>query len=175
MQNDEEIPTVQHRGEERSNALRRRIAQVEPKALRTFTPSLAVIARSAGCYHWTPEGRMLADFTSGVLVANLGHNPTRWWLRTLEYLGLSNLHDGAPFHPAAPLTAYNAVTELELRASERLIETLQGKLGARVANKSYGRPAAARRFKKPYGRPSIIGPARIESLQRGTASMAKRG
>jgi len=129
MQNDEEIPTVQHRGEERSNALRRRIAQVEPKALRTFTPSLAVIARSAGCYHWTPEGRMLADFTSGVLVANLGHNPTRWWLRTLEYLGLSNLHDGAPFHPAAPLTAYNAVTELELRASERLIETLQAEVG----------------------------------------------
>ena len=99
MQHDDsEIKTVQHRGEERSNELRRRAAQVEPRALRTFTPSLAVIDRSAGSYHWTPEGRMLADFSSGVLVANLGHNPTRWWLRTIEYLGLTNLHDGAPFH-----------------------------------------------------------------------------
>ncbi|HEY2837561.1 MAG TPA: aspartate aminotransferase family protein [Pirellulales bacterium] len=130
MQNDDaEIKTVQHRGEERSNELRRRSAQVEPRALRTFTPSLAVIDRSAGSYHWTPEGRMLADFSSGVLVANLGHNPTRWWLRTLEYLGLKNLHDGAPFHPAAPLTAYNAVTDLEVRASERLIACLQAEPG----------------------------------------------
>jgi len=130
MQHDEtEIKTVQHRGEERSNELRRRAAQVEPRALRTFTPSLAVIDRSAGSYHWTPEGRMLADFSSGVLVANLGHNPTRWWLRTIEYLGLTNLHDGAPFHPGAPLTAYNGVTELEVRASERLVACLQAEPG----------------------------------------------
>src|ERR1700744_3944651 len=95
-----EFKTVQHRGEERSNDLRRRAAQVEPRGLRTYTPSLTVIDRSAGSYHWTPEGRMLADFSSGVLVANLGHNPTRWWLRAIEYLRLTNLHDGAPFHPA---------------------------------------------------------------------------
>ena len=49
----------------------------EPKALRTYTPTQAVLARSAGVYHWTPEGRRLYDFTSGVLVANLGHNPRR--------------------------------------------------------------------------------------------------
>ena len=47
----------------------------------------------------------------GVLVANLGHNPTRWWLRTMEYMGLTNLHDGAPFHPAAPLTAVRSYRE----------------------------------------------------------------
>ena len=57
-----------HRGEELANDCRRRLAAVEPKCLRTYTPSLAVIARSAGCYHWTPEGRMLADFTSRRLV-----------------------------------------------------------------------------------------------------------
>ena len=44
-------------------------------ALRTFTPTQAVIAKSAGVFHWTADGRKLYDFTSGVLVANLGHNP----------------------------------------------------------------------------------------------------
>lgn len=122
-------PTVQHRGEEGSNALRRRLAAVEPHSLRTFTPSLALIAKSAGCYHWTPEGRMLADFTSGVLVANLGHNPSRWWYRTLDYLGLGQLDESRPFSLAAPLTAYNAATEIEIRASERLIENLQAQPG----------------------------------------------
>ena len=56
----------QHAGESQSNALRTRLAAVEPASLRTYTPSLAVIERSAGSFHWTPEGRKLADFTSGV-------------------------------------------------------------------------------------------------------------
>jgi 4-aminobutyrate aminotransferase-like enzyme len=120
---------IQHRGEERSNDLRRRLAEVEPRCLRTFTPSQLVIARSAGCYHWTPEGRMLADFSSGVLVANLGHNPTRWWERVIDYLGLAQLGDAAEFCPAAPLTAYNALTEIEVAASERLIANLQAQPG----------------------------------------------
>ena len=122
-------PVVQHAGEEASNALRRRLAAVEPQSLRTFTPSLAVIAKSAGCYHWTPEGRMLADFTSGVLVANLGHNPSRWWYRVQDYLGLGALDESRPFSPAVPLTAYNAATEIEIRAAERLIESLQSQPG----------------------------------------------
>ena len=81
-------PAISHDGESQSNEVRRRIRRTEPKGLRTFTPSLAVIAKSAGCYHWTPEGRQLADFTSGVLVANLGHNPVRWWQRVWQYLQL---------------------------------------------------------------------------------------
>ena len=52
-----EIPTpISHPGETTSNEIRRRLAKVEPHALRTFTPSLAVLAKSAGSYHWTPEG-----------------------------------------------------------------------------------------------------------------------
>jgi len=121
--------TIEHRGEEQSNAIRRRAAVVEPRALRTFTPSLTVIDRSAGSYHWTPEGRMLADFTSGVLVANLGHNPAAWWRRTIEYLGMWDFKPTGDFFPAAPLTAYNAVTELETRASERLLALLQSQPG----------------------------------------------
>ncbi|MBI2825152.1 MAG: aminotransferase class III-fold pyridoxal phosphate-dependent enzyme [Planctomycetia bacterium] len=120
---------IAHRGEEQSNSVRRRAAAVEPRCLRTFTPTLAVIERSAGCYHWTPEGRMLADFSSGVLVANLGHNPSRWWRRLIEYLGMWGFAGAGDFHAAAPLTAYNALTELEVRASERLVECLQDQPG----------------------------------------------
>jgi len=121
--------TVAHRSEEQSNAVRRRAAAVEPRALRTFTPSLAVIEQSAGSYHFTPEGRMLADFTSGVLVANLGHNPSAWWKRLIEYLGIRDFKAAGEFFRAAPLTAYNAVTELDVRASERLIDLLQSQPG----------------------------------------------
>jgi 4-aminobutyrate aminotransferase-like enzyme len=120
---------IQHRGEERSNDLRRRLAEVEPATQRTYTPSLAVIERSAGCYHYTPESRRLADFSSGVLVANLGHNPTRWWQRVWDYLGLDALNDAGPFAHVAPLTAYNALTELEVQACERLLALLQSQPG----------------------------------------------
>src|SRR5437773_4620183 len=87
-----ETPTlIQHPGEESSNDIRRRLAAVEPHCIRTFTPSMAVLAKSAGSYHWTPEGRKLADFSSGVLVMNLGHNPTRWWQRVMDYLKLTDI------------------------------------------------------------------------------------
>jgi 4-aminobutyrate aminotransferase-like enzyme len=119
------LPTPQHRGEERSNELRRRLVAIEPLCLRTFTPSLAVIARSAGCYHWTSEGRRLADFSSGVLVANLGHNPVRWWNRVLSYMGLESLVTASEYCQAVPLTAYNAATEIEIQAAERLVASLR--------------------------------------------------
>ena len=126
------------RRELESDAARRAIAQTEPRALRTYTPTLAVLEQSAGCYHYTPEGAKLADFTSGVLVANLGHNPTRWWRRVYKYLGhesallagkqsQNELQGGVndEFFPAVPLTAYNAVTPLEAEACRRLIASLQ--------------------------------------------------
>ncbi len=122
-------PPIVHPGETASNEIRRRAAAAEPAALRTYTPSLAVIARSEGCYHWTPEGRKLADFTSGVLVANLGHNPAHWWRRVLGYMGLGDLRQTGEFTSAAPLTSYNAVTELEVAASERLLASLQNQPG----------------------------------------------
>ena len=120
---------IQHVGESQSNALRRRLADTEPVALRTFTPSMAMIAKSAGSYHWTPEGRRLADFTSGVLVANLGHNPTRWWQRVWGYMGLQQLDEASEFTQAVPLTAYNAATEIEVVACERLLASLQSQPG----------------------------------------------
>ena len=76
-----------------------RFDQIEPRALRTYTPTQAVIARSAGVYHWTADGRRLFDFTSGVLVSNLGHNPTSWMIRFSRYMGWPHPYpnrDGGP-------------------------------------------------------------------------------
>src|SRR5262249_4690090 len=97
----------------------------------------AVLARSAGVYHWTPEGRRLYDFTSGVLVANLGHNPRRWMERFTQYMGwkAAATGDGQAVPPgyfsALPMTAYNAATGVEAEASRRLAGVLQSRPGGR--------------------------------------------
>src|SRR5437667_1824139 len=128
-----------HANEGRSNTVRDHLTQLEPKAQRTYTPTQAVLARSAGIYHWTPEGRRLYDFTSGVLVSNLGHNPRRWTERLWRYLGWSPAGPGSANGQPAPegyfsavsLTAYNAVTEIEVEASRRLVSLLQSRPGGR--------------------------------------------
>ena len=130
---------IHHPQEKTSNADRDLVVRFEPKSLRTFTPSQAVLAKSAGVYHWTPEGRKLFDFSSGVLVANLGHNPTRWMKRFTEHMGWAkspweqNQTAGAPagYFAALPLTAYNAVTGIETTASKRLAELLQSRPGGK--------------------------------------------
>ena len=125
---------ITHPQEKQSNAEREAASRFEPRSLRTYTPSQAVIAHSAGIYHWTPEGRRLYDFTSGVLVANLGHNPIRWTQRFNRYMGWPELGQPLPtapsaipagYFPALPMTAYNAVTPIEVQASKRLVEVLQ--------------------------------------------------
>jgi 4-aminobutyrate aminotransferase-like enzyme len=131
--------TIHHPDETASNTARDGVARYEPRALRTYTPTQAVLARSAGVFHWTPEGRRLYDFTSGVLVANLGHNPASWMRRFVEYMGWPGTpavgDNGRPapggFFSALPMTAYNAVTSVEVEASRRLIEVLQGRPGGR--------------------------------------------
>lgn len=125
---------IQFPKETRSNAARQVVADLEALALRTFTPSQAVLAKSAGVFHWTPENRRLFDYSSGVLVANLGHNPKRWLGRLAGYMGWSAemLQPASGFddyYTTVPLTAYNAVTEVETRATERLVQSLQATTG----------------------------------------------
>src|SRR6266481_1058310 len=121
---------LHHLREAASNETRDQVARFEPKALRTYTPTQAVLARSAGVFHWTPEGRRLYDFTSGVLVANLGHNPRSCMTRFTNYMGWPALADGADgFFPALPMTAYNAVTGVETEAIRRLTGVLQSRPG----------------------------------------------
>src|SRR5262245_61172837 len=100
-----------------SGQARATIAACEPRSQRTFTPSLAEIAKSAGIFHWTADGRRLYDFTSGVLVANLGHNPPHWQERFRKHMA------------DLSLTAYNALTPIEVEASSRLIALLQSRPG----------------------------------------------
>jgi 4-aminobutyrate aminotransferase-like enzyme len=91
-------------------------------------------------YHWTPEGRRLYDFSSGVLVANLGHNPRSWMKRFADTMGwtgspwgLPGSKDGASadFFSGLTLTAYNAITEVEAESSRRLVSLLQSRKGGR--------------------------------------------
>lgn len=132
------IPPIQHPREPESNAGRTELARVEPHSLRTFTPTQAVLSSSAGIYHWTPEGRRLYDFTSGVLVSNLGHNPSAWTRAYFRYMGWQALDGAAPplphpvpagFFPAVPMTAYNAVTSVEVQASARLLKLMRAAAG----------------------------------------------
>ncbi len=122
---------IEFPNELRSNAVRRIIASHEPASLRTFTPSQAVFSKSAGVFHWTPEGRTLYDYSSGVLVANLGHNPKRWMQQFGKYMGWSaNLFGDSTvgagnYFPAVTLTAYNGVTEVETDAVERLLANVK--------------------------------------------------
>jgi 4-aminobutyrate aminotransferase-like enzyme len=138
------MPPIHHPAESTSNATRDALGKVEPRSLRTFTPTQAVLARSAGVYHWTPEGRRLYDFTSGVLVSNLGHNPVRWTRRFFDYMSWSgeaakswaatpgaNGSSSADFFQAVPMTAYNAVTPVEVDASRRLAAVLQKAAGGK--------------------------------------------
>ncbi len=127
------VQPIQFTGEDRSNATRLTLCDKEPVALRTFTPSQAVFAKSAGIFHFTPEGRRLYDYSSGVLVANLGHNPRRWMQRFCSYMGWKPEHiaggETSGYFEAVTLTAYNAMTELEATAVERLLANLRSSVG----------------------------------------------
>lgn len=118
---------IEFAGEGRSNAARDTITRHEPVALRTWTPSQAVLARSAGAFHFTAEGRRLYDYSSGVLVANLGHNPRSWMRRFFQYLNWTPdaFEGGEGYLEAAPMTAYNAISQVETQAVERLIRSVQ--------------------------------------------------
>src|SRR5262245_24631003 len=124
---------IQHTNEPRSNSDREVNTRLEPHSLRTFTPTQVVLAASAGVFHWTPEGRRLYDFTSGVLVSNLGHNPELWMKRYQKYMrwtGDTNIKDVPKGYTAAlPMTAYNAITPVEVEANKRLLALLRGSRG----------------------------------------------
>src|SRR5262249_2356971 len=122
------MTAIQHPGESASNNARDAAARYEPRCLRTYTPTQAVLARSAGIYHWMPEGRRLYDFPPGVLVPNLGHNPQSWLNGFVDHMTWSAEGWGksGTYLDALPMTAYNAITEVEIEASRRLVELVQG-------------------------------------------------
>lgn len=128
--------SIHHPGEDIANGWRDLIFRYEPRSSRANTPTQAVLARSAGIYHWTPDGRRLTDCTSGVLVANLGHNPSEWYDRLAGYMqwpvaGSAPALPSPSFFEALPLTAYNAITQVEANAGRRLVSLLQSRPGGK--------------------------------------------
>jgi 4-aminobutyrate aminotransferase-like enzyme len=104
--------SIQHENEPGANAVRARLDAINGIGQRTFTPTQTVIARAKGARLWTVDGMELIDFTSGVLVSNLGHNHALFEERYRHYCA------------ELPRTSYNAVTEIEVKAAERLVRCM---------------------------------------------------
>ena len=119
--------SIEHPGRGEVERVRRLIGECE-----LIAPSHAVVRgvpRSAGVFHGTSDGRMLHDHTSGVLVANLGHNPTEWLRRFLSSMGWTGSLGGPAYLKAVPLTAYNAIADIEAEACRRLLANLRAHPG----------------------------------------------
>lgn len=104
--------SIQHEHEPLANAIRQRLDSINGTGQRTFTPTLATIAKANGVRLWTMDGLELIDFASGVLVANLGHNHPLFEDRYRQYCA------------GLPRTSYNALTEIEVEAGERLVRAM---------------------------------------------------
>lgn len=100
---------IQHDGEPNGNSLRKSLAASTGRGQRTYTPTLAAIAKAKGCRLWTVDGRELIDFASGVLVTNLGHAHARFEERYAHYC------------KDLPRSSYNFLTAIEVEAAERLL------------------------------------------------------
>ncbi len=104
---------IKHKGETNANAVRQRLVNVSGRGLRTYTPTQVVLKKAKGCYIWSVDGKKLIDFTSGVLVTNLGHaHPLFEKLLSAYGKGL-------------PLNAYNMVVPIEVEASERIVKSMK--------------------------------------------------
>ena len=104
--------TIKHPEEPISNAARCKLDQFIGRGQRTYTPSQVVVAKAKGSLLWTVEGRRLYDFTSGVLVSNLGH----------AHAGFERAYRA--YTAKLPRTAYNMCVPVEIEAAERLIKSM---------------------------------------------------
>jgi len=104
--------SIRHKGEPKANKIRQRLDKVEGRGLRTYTPTQLVVEKAKGCHIQTVDGRTLIDFTSGVLVANLGHGHPLFEKLVRQYC------------KGLPRNAYNMVAPIEVEASERLVKSM---------------------------------------------------
>jgi len=167
--------TIRHRDETGSNAARDVIDAREPIAQRTYTPTQLAIARSAGVFHWTMDGRRLYDYTSGVLVANLGHNHADWHRRLISYMGWNRPLGEDRYFEATPLTAYNAIAGVEVQAVDRLIETLQASRGGERLEQVLWAASGSEAVQKALWAALAIDPARQIILATRDGFHGKKG
>lgn len=104
--------SIQHENEPNGNATREAYAKYIGAGLQTYTPTQAVVERAKGVYLWTTDGKRLLDFTSGVLVTNLGHAHKGFNKRWAKYLD------------KLPMSSYNMITGIEVEASRRVLESM---------------------------------------------------
>ncbi len=105
--------SIEHASEPKSNAFRRRLDKVVGLGQRTYTPSQLVVERAKGSWLWTVDGKKLIDFTSGVLVVNLGH----------AHAGFERLYK--QYLAGLPRSSYNMVAPIEVEAAERLLKSMK--------------------------------------------------
>ncbi|HNZ48475.1 MAG TPA: aspartate aminotransferase family protein [Candidatus Hydrogenedentes bacterium] len=99
--------------EPKGNKIRKQWTDAVGRGQGTYTPTQAVIEKARGCVLHTADGRRLLDFTSGVLVQNLGYNHPVFEKRFAQYR--KNL----------PRNAYNMITPVQAEASSRLIKSMK--------------------------------------------------
>lgn len=104
---------IRHEGEPKANKIRERLHAVQGIGQRTYTPTQVVVKKASGVMLETVDGRRLIDFTSGVLVTNLGHGHRRFEALYRKYCG------------RLPRSSYNMVSEVEVEASERIIRSMK--------------------------------------------------
>lgn len=102
---------IQHPSEDEGNYYRSLWRTYVGHGQQTYTPTQVVVERSQGIYLWTVDGRKLIDFTSGVLVSNLGYRHPRFEERFKVYCG------------ELPRNTYNMITPVQVEASKRLIHS----------------------------------------------------
>ena len=104
--------SIKHKNEKVSNALRKKNDELIGLGQSTYTPTQVVVTKAKGSWIWTADDRKLIDFSSGVLVANLGHNHRRFEQLVKDY------------SKGLPRNAYNMLTEIQVTATEKLIKSV---------------------------------------------------
>ena len=104
---------IRHENEPRGNAVRHLVNTLVGIGQNTYTPTQVAVAKARGCSLWTVDGRKLIDFTSGVLVQNLGYNHPKFEKYWMLY------------RKGLPVNAYNMVSEVFAKASKQVIRSMR--------------------------------------------------
>ncbi|MGC8846705.1 MAG: aminotransferase class III-fold pyridoxal phosphate-dependent enzyme, partial [Candidatus Hydrogenedens sp.] len=102
---------ILHPNENKGNYYRDLWTRYVGRGQQTYTPSQIVVDRAQGVYLWTVDGRRLIDFTSGVLVSNLGYAHPKFETKFNEY------------YKRLPRNTYNMISPVQVESSKRLIES----------------------------------------------------
>ncbi len=103
--------SISHPNEDKGNYYRELWTRYIGLGQQTYTPSQIVVEKAQGIYLWTIDGRKLTDFTSGVLVSNLGYSHPKFEKKFKEY------------YQQLPRNTYNMISPVQVDASRRLIES----------------------------------------------------